>query len=74
MQRQVLAELAELIDYRAKYLGSDPRANQILALGLASRKNLCVHPKVAGACPRVCACACMRVCVYGHTHMHTRGA
>lgn len=44
----MLAELAELIEYRSKYLGKGPGVNEILALGLSSRKNLCVHPRVAG--------------------------
>ncbi|GLI64983.1 hypothetical protein VaNZ11_008408 [Volvox africanus] len=44
---KVLAELAELIEYRAKYLGRGPGFNEILALGLSSRKNLCIHPRVA---------------------------
>lgn len=43
---KVLVELQELIEYRARYFpnGQDPK---ILALGLSSRKNLCVHPQVA---------------------------
>lgn len=45
---KVLAELQELIDYRAKYfVGPGEKAPQILALGLSSRKNLCIHPSVA---------------------------
>ena len=44
---QVLAELKELMEYRKRYLGQG--APSILALGLSSRKNLCVNPKVAGA-------------------------
>lgn len=40
---KVLAELRELMDYRESHGG----AHKILALGLSSRKNLCVHPKVA---------------------------
>ena len=44
---QVLAELKELLEYRRKYFAAeeDPR---ILALGLSSRKNLCIHPRVSG--------------------------
>ncbi|KAI8463211.1 MAG: hypothetical protein J3K34DRAFT_496282 [Monoraphidium minutum] len=42
---KVLAELRELVAYRARYLGPEPPA--ILALGLSSRKNLCIHPVVA---------------------------
>jgi hypothetical protein len=38
--------MQELIDYRAKYLGPTPPP--IMALGLSSRKNLCIHPTVAG--------------------------
>ena len=46
---KVLIELQELIDYRSKYfLGPGELAPEILALGLSSRKNLCIHPKVAG--------------------------
>lgn len=41
---KVLAELRELIDYRNSS-GGPP--HKILALGLSSRKNLCVHPRVA---------------------------
>lgn len=44
---KVLAELRELCAYRAKHLGD--RAPKILALGLSSRKNMCVHPTVAEA-------------------------
>ena len=42
---KVLVELQELIDYRKAYFpdGKDPK---ILAVGLSSRKNLCVHPMV----------------------------
>jgi len=45
---KVLAELQELISYRSNFFagGADPK---ILALGLSSRKNLCIHPKVGGA-------------------------
>uniref|UniRef100_A0A383WM71 DNA 5'-3' helicase n=1 Tax=Tetradesmus obliquus TaxID=3088 RepID=A0A383WM71_TETOB len=42
---KVLAELQELIEYRNKYLGPNPPP--IMALGLSSRKNLCIHPQVA---------------------------
>ena len=46
---KVLTELQELVDYRSKYfLGPGERAPEILALGLSSRKNLCIHPNVAG--------------------------
>jgi hypothetical protein len=38
--------LQELIEYRNKYLGPNPPP--IMALGLSSRKNLCIHPQVAG--------------------------
>eukprot|EP00877_Chromochloris_zofingiensis_P005022 jgi/Chrzof1/14520/Cz09g05250.t1 len=44
---KVLAELKELIDYRSRYMTEAPGPPPILALGLSSRKNLCVHPKVA---------------------------
>ncbi len=45
---KVLGELQELIHYRARYFppGDDPK---MLALGLSSRKNLCINPGVAGA-------------------------
>lgn len=45
---KVLAELQELIQYRSRFFpaGADPK---LLALGLSSRKNLCIHPKVGGA-------------------------
>jgi DNA excision repair protein ERCC-2 len=36
----------------ARYLGPEPPA--ILALGLSSRKNLCIHPVVAGGPPESC--------------------
>ena len=45
------SELQELVDYRDKYFhdpGLEPP--KILALGLSSRKNLCVHPRVQGVC------------------------
>ena len=42
---KVLAELKELIDYRTRYFPTD-QAPKILALGLSSRKNLCIHPRV----------------------------
>lgn len=45
---KVLQELKELVDYRSRYfLGPGQKVPQILALGLSSRKNLCVHPSVA---------------------------
>ncbi|KAK9867834.1 hypothetical protein WJX84_011959 [Apatococcus fuscideae] len=44
---KVLAELKELIDYRSRYFqGPGQQPPPILALGLSSRKNLCVHPSV----------------------------
>ncbi|KAL6748525.1 hypothetical protein V8C86DRAFT_1139607 [Haematococcus lacustris] len=43
---KVLAELKELVAYRSRYLGG-PAAPPVMALGLSSRKNLCVHPSVA---------------------------
>lgn len=43
---KVLAELQELIEYRGRYFTEAP-APPILALGLSSRKNLCIHPRVA---------------------------
>jgi len=39
---QVLAELRVLQAYREPLVG---RSSQILALGLSSRKNMCIHPK-----------------------------
>lgn len=47
---QVLAELHELVNYRARYMGGSS-ALPILALGLSSRKNLCCHPTVSGKSP-----------------------
>ncbi|KAK9840775.1 hypothetical protein WJX81_004020 [Elliptochloris bilobata] len=45
---KVLVELQELVEYRAKYYtGPGQAPPPILALGLSSRKNLCVHPTVA---------------------------
>jgi len=41
---KVLAELRNLQAYREKHVG---KASQIMALGLSSRKNMCIHPKVA---------------------------
>lgn len=50
---KVLAELQELMEYRRKAaLEGDP-CPEILALGLSSRKNLCIHPSVAGGCHRI---------------------
>lgn len=46
---KVLVELKELIEYRSKYLPESSKS--ILALGLASRKNLCILKKVSGAAP-----------------------
>ena len=51
---KVLAEVKELVEYRDKYFhqpGLEPP--KILALGLSSRKNLCVHPRVQGKPPRL---------------------
>lgn len=54
---KVLAELQELCHYRAKYfLGAGQQLPQILALGLSSRKNLCIHPSVAGVTLLGCGC------------------
>ena len=41
---KVLAELRVLQAYREKHVG---KASEIMALGLSSRKNMCIHPKVA---------------------------
>ena len=47
---KVLAELQELVDYRSRYfVGPGQSTPPILALGLSSRKNLCIHPSVQGA-------------------------
>ncbi len=43
---QVLAELRTLQAYREPLVGS---TSQILAIGLSSRKNMCVHPKAREA-------------------------
>ena len=53
---KVLAELAELVAYRQRYFdgttardaGPGGGPPPILALGLSSRKNLCVNPAVMG--------------------------
>jgi hypothetical protein len=46
---QVLAELKELMEYRQRYFQDTAGgAPKILALGLSSRKNLCIHPMVSG--------------------------
>eukprot|EP00897_Mesotaenium_endlicherianum_P010484 jgi/Mesen1/9464/ME000627S08848 len=42
---KVLTELRQLQAYQEKMVGKDA---QILALGLSSRKNLCIHPRVSG--------------------------
>ena len=41
---KVLAELRVLQAYREKHVG---KSAEIMALGLSSRKNMCIHPKVA---------------------------
>jgi DNA excision repair protein ERCC-2 len=41
----VLEELRKLQAYQEQELGKQA---QILALGLSSRKNLCIHPKISG--------------------------
>ncbi|KFM24481.1 DNA repair helicase UVH6 [Auxenochlorella protothecoides] len=43
---KVLAEVKDLIEYRSRYF-TDAPAPKLLALGLSSRKNLCIHPRVA---------------------------
>ena len=46
---KVLAELQELVDYRSRYFVGPGQSNPtLMALGLSSRKNLCIHPSVAG--------------------------
>ena len=52
----------ELVEYRNKYLGPTPPP--ILALGLSSRKNLCIHPQVAGARLHTRARACIEARTY----------
>lgn len=46
--------------YFRYFLGPGQKVPQILALGLSSRKNLCVHPSVAGRSPSrmFCSVAC----------------
>ncbi|KAI3435700.1 hypothetical protein D9Q98_001758 [Chlorella vulgaris] len=45
---KVLAELKELMEYRQRYFQDTAGgAPKILALGLSSRKNLCIHPMVS---------------------------
>ena len=43
---QVLAELRNLQAYREPLVG---KAAQILAIGLSSRKNMCIHPEACRA-------------------------
>lgn len=43
---KVLVELRELIEYRERYITGS--SSQILAVGLSSRKNLCIHKGVQG--------------------------
>ena len=43
---KVLVELQELIEYRRRYFPDNKEPN-IVALGLSSRKNMCVHPMVS---------------------------
>lgn len=43
---KVLLELRELIEYRERYVTGS--SNNILAVGLSSRKNLCIHKQVQG--------------------------
>ena len=57
---KVLVELAELVAYRARYFdgtvasdaGPSGRSPPVLAVGLSSRKNLCVNPRVADEASR----------------------
>lgn len=56
---KVLAELSDLVAYRARYYdgtvacdaGPGGAPPPLLAVGLSSRKNLCVNPAVVGAAP-----------------------
>ena len=43
---KALAELKRLMEYRAQYV-EEGQEESILAIGLSSRKNLCVHPDVS---------------------------
>jgi DNA excision repair protein ERCC-2 len=49
---KVLTELRELIEYRERYITGS--SGNILALGLSSRKNLCIHKQVQGKQPGTC--------------------
>eukprot|EP00951_Prasinocladus_malaysianus_P042794 scaffold524516_cov37-Prasinocladus_malaysianus.AAC.1 len=49
---KVLAELRDLVEYRSKYFPDN--TPQILATGLSSRKNMCIHPSVSGLSPPDC--------------------
>jgi DNA excision repair protein ERCC-2 len=42
---KALEELRELIKYRESVLG--PSGGKLLALGLSSRRNMCVHPTIS---------------------------
>lgn len=55
---KVLVELRELIEYRERYITGS--SSQILAVGLSSRKNLCIHKGVQGAQSLSCR-ACSRL-------------
>ncbi len=48
---KALEELAKLIEYRKQHLGPD--GAKILALGLSSRRNMCVHPDIMQESDRV---------------------
>lgn len=44
---KALAELQRLMEYRATYTAPGDPPEDMLALGLSSRKNLCIHPDVS---------------------------
>ena len=46
-----MEELENLINYRKKHLGED--GGRILALGLSSRRNMCVHPTIQQESDRI---------------------
>ncbi len=51
-----------LLTSRCRYLqGPGQEGPKILALGLSSRKNLCIHPRVAGDHPATYSCDSQRL-------------
>lgn len=75
---KVLMELRELIEYRERYVTGS--SNNILAVGLSSRKNLCIHKQVQGALIELwsflllhvgCLAVAMHTCIVRHMYERT---